>query len=75
MQLEIIAKFSLIDNNGVHKGNVETGKKLDASDMEYSIEEQYKELREKAATLIPDFQVVDLLTKKDKEKKNDKEYK
>lgn len=74
MELRLIAKFSLLDNDGVYKGDVEVGKKIDAGDMEYSISEQYDELREKATVSTPDLNVVDLLENKERKAEANKIY-
>lgn len=45
MKLELIAKFSLIDENKKHIADVEIGKEINDEDLQYSLEEQYVELK------------------------------
>lgn len=45
MTLEIIATFSLLDNNGNKVSDAKIGTNIKESDLEFSIQEKYEELR------------------------------
>lgn len=45
MNLQLIAKFSLLDENNKHILNVDIGKTIKDEDLQFSLEEQYLELK------------------------------
>ncbi|WP_418180575.1 hypothetical protein ACNSOL_00105 [Aliarcobacter lanthieri] len=66
MKLELIAKFSLLDDNNKHIANVDVGKTIKDEDLQFSLEEQYLELKNKVVNQTPHYVVVDFI---DKDKK------
>ena len=54
MNLQLIAKFSLLDENNKHILNVDIGKTIKDEDLQFSLEEQYLELKNKFANQTPE---------------------
>ncbi|MFW3425914.1 hypothetical protein ACN9KI_03445 [Aliarcobacter butzleri] len=67
MNLQLIAKFSLLDENNKHILNVDIGKTIKDEDLQFSLEEQYLELKNKVANQTPHYVVVDFINKEKKE--------
>ena len=64
MTLELIAKFSLIDENKKHIADVEIGKELNNEDLQYSLKEQYVELKSRVEKQTPQYKIIDFAPKK-----------
>ena len=64
MKLELIAKFSLIDENKKHIADVEIGKELNNEDLQYSLKEQYVELKSRVEKQTPQYKIIDFALKK-----------
>ncbi|MCG3705622.1 hypothetical protein L5F43_03885 [Aliarcobacter butzleri] len=67
MNLQLIAKFSLLDEDNKNIANVDIGKTIKDEDLQFSLEEQYLELKNKVANQTPHYVVVDFINKEKKE--------
>ena len=64
MKLELIAKFSLLDSNNKHIANVDIGKMIKDEDLQFSLEEQYLELKNKVVNQTSHYVVIDFIDNK-----------